>query len=133
MKRHPSRPPLEGVDEENGGPTIHVPHAQAERFSKTNPSAIEDQNQRPVKSGSKERALKISAQRQESSNVLFGKKIGDERGLGWQAGPDWFGDDARIGSTAEVTVELSENRRVAGNADWFYGPACLTTRRSPPD
>src|SRR5271157_4723778 len=78
MKRHPPCPSLECVDKEHGRSGIHIPYAQPERFSKTNASTVEDQNQRPVKHSSKVRMLEISAKRQQIENVLFRKKIGDE-------------------------------------------------------
>jgi hypothetical protein len=65
MKGNPSGPAFEGVDKENGRSSIHVPDAQAERFSKANSGAVEDQNQGSVERSSKARALEISAERQE--------------------------------------------------------------------
>ena len=79
MKRNPSGPSLEGVYKENGGSSIHVSHSQAERFSKTNSGTVQDQNQCPVECGSEGRAFEISAERQEMENVLFRKRIRNER------------------------------------------------------
>ena len=119
MKRNPSSPPLEGVDKENGGSSIHVSHSQAKRFSKTNSGTVQDQNQRPVECGSEERAFEISAERQEMENVLFGKKIRNERGLGRQVRPDRFSYAPRLRRSAQVAIELPENCGIAGDADWL--------------
>src|SRR6516162_286775 len=119
MKGNPSRPALEGIDKKNSRPSIHVPHAQAKRFSKTNSSAVKDQNQGPVERSSKARTLEISAERQQIQNVLLGKKIRNERGLGRQVRPDRFNDASWIGKSAQITVELPEDRCVIGHADCF--------------
>ena len=87
--------------------------SQAERFSKTNSGAVQDQNQGPVECGSEARALEISAERQEIENVLFGKKIRNEGGLGRQTWPDRFSYAPRLGGSAQIAVELPENRGVA--------------------
>src|ERR1700675_724554 len=97
MKRNPSGSSLEGVYKENGGSSIHVSHSQAKRFAKTNTGTVQDQNQRPVECCSEERAFEISTQRQEIENVLFGKKVRNERGLGRQVRPDRLCYAPRLG------------------------------------
>src|ERR1700691_2485041 len=90
MKRHPACPPLECIDKKDGRSCIHIPYAQPERFSKTNASTVQDQNERPVKHSSKMRMLEVSAKRQQIENVLFTKKIGDKLGLRRQMRPERF-------------------------------------------
>src|ERR1700733_2732323 len=119
MKRNPSSAPLEGVDKENGSSSVHVLHLQSKCFSKTNASAVQDQNQGPVECGSEERALEISAERQEVENVPFGKKVWNERRLGRQVRPDRFSYATRLRRSAQVAVELPENCGIAGDADWL--------------
>ena len=119
MKRNPSGPPLEGVDKENGSPSVHVLHSQAKRFAKTNAGAVQDQNQGPVECGSEERSLEISAERQEVEDVLFGKEVRNERRLGRQVRPDRFSYAPRLRRSVQVTVELPENCGIAGDADWL--------------
>src|ERR1700693_1778639 len=117
MKRDPPGSSLEGVDKENGGSSVHVSHSQAKRFSKSNSGAIQDQNQCPVKCGSERRALEIIAERQEMENVLLRKRIRNIGGLGRQAWPDRFSNGPWLGGSAQVTVELPEDRGIARHAD----------------
>ena len=73
MKGNPAGPPFECIYEEYCGLGIDISQAQAERFSKPNSGAVQDENQRSVQCGSKARALQISTERQKIQNVLFGK------------------------------------------------------------
>jgi hypothetical protein len=66
MKRHLARASFEGIDKKGGGPRIHIPYAQPERFSKANASTVEDQNQLLTRCG----AVPSAADRWPSSNDL---------------------------------------------------------------
>src|SRR5262245_27640591 len=97
MKGDPSRPPLESVDVVDSGSRVHIPHSQAERFSETNAGAVQDQNQRSVKCGSKGWALQNSTQLQKMKNIPFRERIRNQGGLGRQARPDQFCYSSRLG------------------------------------
>jgi hypothetical protein len=113
MKWNPSSPTLECVHKQNGGTCIHVSQTQAECLSKTNSGTVQDQNQGSVECGAEARAFEICAERQEMKDVLFGKKIRNERGFGRQTRPDRFSYAPRPGGPVQIAVELSENCGVA--------------------
>ena len=48
MEGNPSCAPFEGLDEENTGSCIHIAHAQAKRFSKSDAGAVKDEQQSSV-------------------------------------------------------------------------------------
>src|ERR1017187_2240114 len=114
MKRNPPGTSLESLDKENARAGVYIAHAQAKRFTKTEARAVEDE-QRPVELCPKRRAAQTGAECQQFQNVLFGKKIRDEGGLGRQLRPERF-HNAPVGRSAQVGKELPENRCIAGHA-----------------
>jgi hypothetical protein len=61
MERNPSGSSLECFDEENASTRIHISQAEAQRFPEADAGGVENEHQRPVKAGSKRRALEVGA------------------------------------------------------------------------
>src|SRR5471030_1000909 len=115
MKRNPPGAPLENLDKENAGAGVYIAHAQAKRFSKTEARAVKDEQQCAIERRPKPRALKSGAKFQQFQNVLFGKKIRNEGGLGGQLRPERF-HNFPVGLSAQIAKELPQNRSIAGYA-----------------
>src|SRR5450759_5119414 len=131
MKRNPPRAPLESLDEQNARAGIHIAHAPAKRFSKTEASAVEGEQQCAIELRPKPRAIKTGAEFQQFQNVLFGKKIRNEGGLGWQLRPERFHDSAvgQSGAGRQRTAGEWLHRRTRSPA---CAPVCSTATQSLP-
>ncbi len=95
MKRDPAGSPLERLNKNNAGTRIHIPHAEAQRFPKTNDGAVENEHQCPVYVGSKRWTLEVRAEREQFHNLAFGEVVRYEARYGRKSWPTGL-DDAKV-------------------------------------
>lgn len=119
MKRDPSGASLERFNKQNTRTSVHIAQPQMQSFSKTKPGAVKDEKQSPVELCSEGRPLQLCTKCQQVPDVLFGKKIRDERRFRWQARPNGFLDWLAAGKPPQIGEELTENRGIIRDTDGF--------------